>query len=329
MDELHFLEQIKKSPNDEFPRLVFADWLEERGDPRAKWVRDKEIWHYMKPDAANPIPRMLPLAQADRVSFDIDQRADAKLRDQVCDLLYRLGADVIMDVRNWLRNHQDQWPCRGLQEYVTTFPPNPLRSVADLRKAIQLPSWYDKWEAIIDLGFHGPQAAEALPELCDYGEYDCAEDMQDQLDPEDEPLPNAFFRTVGRIGPAAMEIAENLAEDLGFYETAQQAILLVRPDPSVVLEYMNDDSNEEAQLGMDIAASLAEDRVAFLVQCAREQEGRKQEAAIYLLGEMGSDAERAVYSLSDLLDHEGEWNSDTIRFLAEEAINRIKNNRLP
>lgn len=170
---------------------------------------------------------------------------------------------------------------------------------------------------------------EALPELCDYGEYDCAEDMQDQLDPEDEPLPNAFFRTVGRIGPAAMEIAENLAEDLGFYETAQQAILLVRPDPSVVLEYMNDDSNEEAQLGMDIAASLAEDRVAFLVQCAREQEGRKQEAAIYLLGEMGSDAERAVYSLSDLLDHEGEWNSDTIRFLAEEAINRIKNNRLP
>ena len=39
MDEDAFLRDIRADPDDPGPRLVFADWLEERGDPRAEFIR--------------------------------------------------------------------------------------------------------------------------------------------------------------------------------------------------------------------------------------------------------------------------------------------------
>jgi uncharacterized protein (TIGR02996 family) len=37
--ERQFLDEIHAAPYDESPRLVYADWLEERGDPRAEYLR--------------------------------------------------------------------------------------------------------------------------------------------------------------------------------------------------------------------------------------------------------------------------------------------------
>ena len=34
-----FLETIRENPDDDGPRLVYADWLEERGDPRSEFIR--------------------------------------------------------------------------------------------------------------------------------------------------------------------------------------------------------------------------------------------------------------------------------------------------
>jgi uncharacterized protein (TIGR02996 family) len=34
-----FLQAIIESPEDDAPRLVYADWLEERGDPRGEFLR--------------------------------------------------------------------------------------------------------------------------------------------------------------------------------------------------------------------------------------------------------------------------------------------------
>lgn len=39
--------------------MVFADWLDDRGDPRGQWVRDPEIWECMKRDAHNPIDELI------------------------------------------------------------------------------------------------------------------------------------------------------------------------------------------------------------------------------------------------------------------------------
>jgi uncharacterized protein (TIGR02996 family) len=38
-EEQAFLDQLKADPTDEVTRLVYADWLEERGDPRGAWLR--------------------------------------------------------------------------------------------------------------------------------------------------------------------------------------------------------------------------------------------------------------------------------------------------
>jgi uncharacterized protein (TIGR02996 family) len=38
-DEEEFLPAIAAAPTDDLPRLVYADWLEERGDPRATYLR--------------------------------------------------------------------------------------------------------------------------------------------------------------------------------------------------------------------------------------------------------------------------------------------------
>src|SRR5262245_34868528 len=40
--ETHFLEAIRANPGDVACRLVYADWLEERGDPRAELIRIEE-----------------------------------------------------------------------------------------------------------------------------------------------------------------------------------------------------------------------------------------------------------------------------------------------
>lgn len=42
-DERCLLDAIHTDPEDDRLRLVYADWLEERGDPRAEWVRAEII----------------------------------------------------------------------------------------------------------------------------------------------------------------------------------------------------------------------------------------------------------------------------------------------
>ena len=38
-DETAFLNAIREKPDDDTARLAYADWLEERNDPRAEYVR--------------------------------------------------------------------------------------------------------------------------------------------------------------------------------------------------------------------------------------------------------------------------------------------------
>lgn len=327
--EAAFLSAIRAAPGDATTRLVFADWLEERGDPRAAWVRDDAIWEWMAPDATHPVPRLLAAAPAIRLSTPPARRPDPALLARVGSVLARLGPAVVMEVRRWLRGHPDHWPCREVQDFVAAHPPTPLRAIDELRAELHKPSWYDQWEATLDLGFHGPAAAVALPDLYAGSDHDDLGLMQDELDPEDELVINAFFRTVGRIGPAAAGAAIDLAENLWYYSTAREAILLVRPDPELVLEHINDDNTADTELGVDLAAALAPDRVAFLTRAAQQQEGRKRWAAIFLLGEMGPRAAAALPALEALSRDESSWDADTIRQLVTEAVGKIRTQAPP
>ncbi|MEK6238729.1 MAG: SUMF1/EgtB/PvdO family nonheme iron enzyme [Planctomycetales bacterium] len=53
MNEQAFLKEIAANPADDAPRLIFADWLEERGDLRAELLRLlNELIHIDVPDRA-------------------------------------------------------------------------------------------------------------------------------------------------------------------------------------------------------------------------------------------------------------------------------------
>ena len=42
--ESDFVEAIQKEPNNSKLRLVFADWLEDRGDQRGEFIRCWHVW---------------------------------------------------------------------------------------------------------------------------------------------------------------------------------------------------------------------------------------------------------------------------------------------
>ncbi|MCZ2343935.1 MAG: TIGR02996 domain-containing protein [Bacteroidales bacterium] len=42
-EEAAFLRAVFAVPNDPMPQLVYADWLEEHGDPRAEWIRLEQL----------------------------------------------------------------------------------------------------------------------------------------------------------------------------------------------------------------------------------------------------------------------------------------------
>ena len=87
LDEGVFLRAIREG--DDTARLAFADWLEERGDVRAAWVRDAEIFAWMGPGASDPLAAMLEAAAAE----ESDRSRPA------CLALPRLGAAVVPRLR--------------------------------------------------------------------------------------------------------------------------------------------------------------------------------------------------------------------------------------
>ena len=42
-EEAGLITAIREAPDDPAHRLVFADWLEERGDPHGRWLRDPRL----------------------------------------------------------------------------------------------------------------------------------------------------------------------------------------------------------------------------------------------------------------------------------------------
>ena len=51
MTDEAFLSAIDDAPRDALARLAYADWLEERGDPRSEWLRLQDILSRPVPDA--------------------------------------------------------------------------------------------------------------------------------------------------------------------------------------------------------------------------------------------------------------------------------------
>lgn len=71
-DEAAFLAAIAAAPGDPTPRLVYADWLEERGDPRAEFIR---LQHQLA-DLLDRLPQL-------RGGFDLEWVRSVEVRRDV------------------------------------------------------------------------------------------------------------------------------------------------------------------------------------------------------------------------------------------------------
>ncbi len=76
-DEAALIAAIAAAPDDRHLPLVFADWLDDRGDPRGAWIRHPAVSLWMPPNYENPIPKLLAALAADKRVIDVRRAAEA------------------------------------------------------------------------------------------------------------------------------------------------------------------------------------------------------------------------------------------------------------
>jgi uncharacterized protein (TIGR02996 family) len=62
--EAGFWSAIAEAPQDEVQRLILADWLEERNDPRAPLLRERRYWPHLNADCRDPVQVVLGILDA-------------------------------------------------------------------------------------------------------------------------------------------------------------------------------------------------------------------------------------------------------------------------
>jgi uncharacterized protein (TIGR02996 family) len=83
-NEADFLKALAASPGDDLARLAFADWLDERSDPRGPWVRDPEVYKWMGGGAEDPIPPLIKALLGNR-----------NIKFEAVQVLARIGAPAV------------------------------------------------------------------------------------------------------------------------------------------------------------------------------------------------------------------------------------------
>jgi uncharacterized protein (TIGR02996 family) len=176
-EEAGFLKAIADNPDDDTARLAFADWLEERDDPRGPWVRDKDIWDWMKPDAKDPTRRVLSGIR--------------KGQWRASEVLQKMGACIVPAILAELRQAKQrtaQLLYHVLKQLGSTAEAHlPLLLIAARDRIAQV-----RVGAISCLGGVVKQSDDALRQVID------------ALDDTDDTVRAHAVHTLGGIGPAGV-----------------------------------------------------------------------------------------------------------------------------
>lgn len=62
--EAGFWNAIAAAPDDEGPRLIFADWLEDRNDPRGPLLRERQYARHLNAECRDPVQVVLGILDA-------------------------------------------------------------------------------------------------------------------------------------------------------------------------------------------------------------------------------------------------------------------------
>ena len=88
VEELAFLSRIREQPGDDGPRLIFADWLDEHGDPRGEFIRVQCALACLPADD----PRRASLEKREQALLEAYKPAwSARLHGLAADWTYRRG----------------------------------------------------------------------------------------------------------------------------------------------------------------------------------------------------------------------------------------------
>ncbi len=301
--EQAFVDKLKQHPEDEATRLIFADWLEERDDPRAHWLRDPDLAEYMAPEFKSPVARIL------------QELENVETAERAIGAFNRLGPEAAPDLLErylWANDAVRQRLVEKLNEFVEAD-----KRLVPLREQLRSDDWKERREAVLAIGEIGELAAPLVME------------MADLLNAHLQRVSEAVVSALGKLGRAALagfRFARYAQED----EDRDHAELLIDeieklgPKPETVdllLEYLacepniaENASRALANLGLPIAehlircigeihrddewyvrgilADLGQDVVPLLFKTLddpnRGQEVR--EAIVDVLGRMGDEA---------------------------------------
>jgi uncharacterized protein (TIGR02996 family) len=222
-DEAAFWQALQASPGDEVARLAFADWLDERGDARAAWVRDPDVFRWMGPNAPGPIPAMVKAlrkgAQMYRLTRAFEtvgapavpallaeaRGANDPLRGRIASVLFTMSQATAAALPDLLRAAEDEGPqvrivaLHGLAPLTRGSP----EARARLAAALIDPSNEVQGTALkLLVGERSYPGPEAIPNLLLV--LRCGDERQ-----------GTAAAALGRIGPAAVEAIPDLVPLLG------------------------------------------------------------------------------------------------------------------
>jgi uncharacterized protein (TIGR02996 family) len=185
-DEAAFLAAIAAAPDDRTLPLVFADWLEERDDPRGRWIRDRDVRPWMGAAFADPIPLIVEsltkekkVVVARRAAVAIGEpivpallellkHTDARVRGQACVCLRGIGprAKAAVPALTDLFNDPDIWVREKAARAVGDIGADATVEAAKLTAALTNADWTVRAVASKALGRIGAKAS-ALEELAE------------------------------------------------------------------------------------------------------------------------------------------------------------------
>lgn len=190
-EEAGFWKAIEENPKDKANYLAFADWLEEREDPRAKYFRDPKLARHVKPGDSDPIPTLTKHAEGNNTTK----------AQKAIELLPRLG-ELAMPLFLRLLQSDDHHPRYCALGALGKLDVEILeKHLPKLREHASLSDLEHVWIRL------GPKAALVLDELME------AMGDPDEYDEDEAELGiSVFTRICKAIGPAAAPATSFLIE---------------------------------------------------------------------------------------------------------------------